>query len=60
LELAHVKRRDNDSRAVADFVQAHTLGRAVDDDNDIHPMDDGPWADLIGRFLRNVLAEPDN
>ncbi len=57
--IAGMFRRDNDPRAVAVFIQAYTLGRAVDDYNDIHPMDDNRWADLIGTIVRNVLAEPD-
>jgi AcrR family transcriptional regulator len=57
--IAGIFRRDNDPRAIAVFIQAYTLGRAVDDYNDIHPMDDDRWADLIGRIVRNVLVEPD-
>lgn len=57
--IAGIFRRDNDPRAVAVFIQAYTLGRAVDDYNDLHPMDDGRWADLIERIVRNVLVEPD-
>jgi len=45
--------------ALTVFIQAYTLGRAVEDYNDIHPLDDGRWADLIGRIVRNVLLEPD-
>ena len=44
--------------AIAVFIQAYTLGRAVDDYNDIHPMDDGRWADLILQIVRQVLVEP--
>ena len=57
--IAGIFRRDNDPRAIAVFIQAYTLGRAVDDYNDIHPVDDGRWADLIGLIVRNVLLEPD-
>ena len=57
--IAGIFRRDNDPRVIAVFIQAYTLGRAVDDYNDIHPVDDGRWADLIGLIVRNVLLEPD-
>lgn len=57
--IAGIFRRDNDPRAIAVFIQAYTLGRAVDDYNDIHPMDDGRWADLILQIVRQVLVEPD-
>lgn len=57
--IAGIFRRDNDPRVIAVFIQAYTLGRAVDDYNDIHPMDDSRWADLIRRIVTNVLVEPD-
>lgn len=57
--IAGIFRRDNDPRAVAVLVQAFTLGRAVDDYNDLHPMDDKQWADLIGRIVEKVLVESD-
>ena len=46
---------DIDPRAVAVFIQAYTLGKAVDDIT-VNHMDEDAWVDLITRIIRSVLT----
>jgi AcrR family transcriptional regulator len=47
--------RSFEARTIAVFIQAYTLGRAVDDTTTTH-MNDEDWNALIGQILRRVLA----